>query len=48
MYNFHKKNTPWLTDTQINDLIKIYKMEAQTANQKNLLKTEDKWRLDDC
>ena len=37
VYNFHKKCTPWLDDTQINEFIKIYKMEAQTKKHKGEL-----------
>lgn len=37
VYNFHKKHTQWLDDTQINEFIKIYKMEAQTRKQQGTL-----------
>ena len=26
VFNFHKKNTPWLDDTQINEFITMYKL----------------------
>ena len=37
VWDYHKKFTPWLEDTQINDFIKLYKMEAQTVFQKGKL-----------
>lgn len=44
---FHKNNTPWLEDTQINEIINQYKAEAQTAKHKGKLSQQKYWMLND-
>ena len=38
IYQFHKENTPWLDDTQINEIIKYYKILSQTMKDKGVLR----------
>lgn len=44
---YHKQHTPWLDDTQINEYVKLYKMEAQTKKHKGTLPTDKIWMLND-